>query len=115
MGKPCPHARFVIPALAMRDGEVTCGLVALRSRAADQPFDGVQDGARTMDVPGSGRQVAYDAGKRVAVGLSRLGTSRAVAVGAYALALEALVPGVTDVQDLVPPEMLDGVSRRSCG
>ncbi len=24
------------------------------------------------------------------------------------LALEALVPGVTDVQDLVPPEMLDG-------
>jgi glucokinase len=43
-----------------------------------------------MTVPGSGRRVTYDPAKRVAVGLSRLGTSRAVAVGAYALALESL-------------------------
>jgi glucokinase len=41
-------------------------------------------------VPGSGRKVAYDPLKRVGVGLSRLGTSRAVALGAYAFALAEL-------------------------
>jgi glucokinase len=41
-------------------------------------------------VPGSGRQVAYDPLQRIGVGLSRLGTSRAVAIGACALALSAL-------------------------
>ncbi len=45
---------------------------------------------RVVTVPGSARKVAYDALRRVGVGLSRLGTSRAVAVGAYAFALDAL-------------------------
>jgi glucokinase len=41
-------------------------------------------------VPGTGRKVKYDPLQRVAVGLSRLGTSEAVAVGAYAFALRKL-------------------------
>lgn len=45
---------------------------------------------RELTVPGSGRRVAHDAARRIGVGTSRLGTSRAVAVGAYAFALDAL-------------------------
>jgi glucokinase len=41
-------------------------------------------------VPGSTRTVTYDPLERVGVGLSRLGTSKAVALGAYAYALTAL-------------------------
>jgi glucokinase len=50
----------------------------------------VRGEAREGAVPGSGRKVAYDPLKRVGVGLSRLGTSRAVALGAYAFALAEL-------------------------
>ena len=46
--------------------------------------------ATQVVVPGSGRSVAYDPLKRVGVGLSRLGTSRATALGAYAFALAEL-------------------------
>jgi len=46
--------------------------------------------ARDIPVPGSTRRVPYDPLKRVAVGVTRLGTSRAVAIGAYAFALAAL-------------------------
>jgi glucokinase len=45
---------------------------------------------RTIAVPGSARRVVYDPHKRTGVGLSRLGTSHAVALGAYAFALRAL-------------------------
>jgi glucokinase len=45
---------------------------------------------RTVTVPGSQRQVQYDPLPRTAVGLSRLGTSEAVAIGAYAFALHKL-------------------------
>jgi len=45
---------------------------------------------RSISVPGSSRTVTYDALPRIAVGISRLGTSRAVAIGAYAFALERL-------------------------
>ena len=41
-------------------------------------------------VPGSGRMVDYDPMKRIGVGVTRLGTSRATSVGAYAFALESL-------------------------
>jgi len=41
-------------------------------------------------VPGSERLVPYDPAKRIGVGLSRLGTSRAIALGAWAYALDAL-------------------------
>jgi glucokinase len=43
-----------------------------------------------VTVPGSTRTVTYDPLERVGVGLSRLGTSRATALGAYAFALTAL-------------------------
>ena len=43
-----------------------------------------------VTVPGSGRRIAFDPLKRTGVGLSRLGTSEAVAVGAQAFALNKL-------------------------
>jgi glucokinase len=46
--------------------------------------------ARQVTVPGSRRTVLYDPLPRTAVGISRLGTSEAVAVGAYAFALNKL-------------------------
>jgi glucokinase len=46
--------------------------------------------AKTLTVPGSGRQVRFDAMPRVGVGISRLGTSEATAIGAYAYALSQL-------------------------
>jgi len=45
---------------------------------------------REITVPGSARKVPYDPMKRTAVGISRLGTSAAVAIGAYAFALHQL-------------------------
>jgi glucokinase len=45
---------------------------------------------REVAVPGSRRKVLYDPLARTAVGISRLGTSEAVAVGAYAFALSKL-------------------------
>jgi glucokinase len=50
----------------------------------------VKGGAREIDVPGSARKVAYDPMQRVGVGISRLGTSSAVSIGAYAFALTML-------------------------
>ena len=45
---------------------------------------------RIIHTPESKRPVVYDVQRRVGVGLSRLGTSEAVAVGAYAYALQKL-------------------------
>jgi glucokinase len=48
-------------------------------------------GARqTIRVPGSGTLIGYDPLQRLGVGMSRLGTSAAVALGAYAFALRKL-------------------------
>ena len=46
--------------------------------------------AREIGVPGSARRIAYDPLQRTAVGISRLGTSEAVSIGAYAYALHRL-------------------------
>jgi glucokinase len=46
--------------------------------------------AKDLTVPGSGRHVCFDAMPRVGVGISRLGTSEATAIGAYAYALSRL-------------------------
>jgi glucokinase len=54
----------------------------------------VKGEVKEVVVPGSTRSVTYDPLERVGVGLSRLGTSKAVALGAYAYALTAL-----DAQD----------------
>jgi glucokinase len=45
---------------------------------------------REILIPGTSRKVAYDPMPRTAVGMSRLGTSEAVAIGAYAYALAKL-------------------------
>jgi glucokinase len=45
---------------------------------------------RTITVPGSKKKVQYDPLQRIGVGMSRLGTSEAVAIGAYAFALRKL-------------------------
>ncbi len=50
----------------------------------------VEGEVKEVVVPGSTRTVTYDPLERVGVGLSRLGTSKAVALGAYAYALTAL-------------------------
>lgn len=50
----------------------------------------VAGAAKEVTVPGSSRRVSYDPLQRIGVGLSRLGTSQAVAVGAYAFALAEL-------------------------
>lgn len=43
-----------------------------------------------VEVPGTGRKVIYDTAKRIGVAITRLGTSKAIALGAYAYALSCL-------------------------
>jgi glucokinase len=50
----------------------------------------VTDESRELTVPGGRRTVKYDPRPRLGVGLSRLGTSEAVAIGAHAFALGRL-------------------------
>jgi glucokinase len=50
----------------------------------------LQATVREIAVPGSLRRAKYDPQPRIGVGLSRLGTSEAVAIGAYAFALQKL-------------------------
>ncbi len=50
----------------------------------------LEDKRQWLAVPGTSQRVAYDPIKRLGLGLSRLGTSRAVALGAWALALAEL-------------------------
>ena len=45
---------------------------------------------REITVPGSKKKVQYDPLQRIGVGMSRLGTSEAMAIGAYAFALRKL-------------------------
>ena len=45
---------------------------------------------KMVKVPFSDQEVWYDPSKRVGVGVTKLGTSSAVAVGAYAFAIEKL-------------------------
>ena len=46
--------------------------------------------SREISVPGSKRKIVYDPLRRIGIGISRLGTSEAVAIGAYAYALHQL-------------------------
>ena len=45
---------------------------------------------KTITVPGSDRTISYDPMKRIGIGVSTLGTSRAVSIGAYAFALNKI-------------------------
>lgn len=78
--------------LALRDGRT---VPRLSYRVHD--WDDAADRAALLAssrvevaVPGGGRRVPYEPVKRIPLGVSRLGTSRAVALGAYALALARL-------------------------
>ena len=57
---------------------------------AAQRAEFVKGETRQVRVPGSARTIAYDPLARTAIGISRLGTSEAVAIGAYAFALRNL-------------------------
>ena len=50
----------------------------------------LQGDSREITVPGSTRKIQYDPMPRIGVGMSRLGTSEAVSIGAYAFALQQL-------------------------
>ncbi len=52
----------------------------------------VRGDPREIAVPGSARRVRYDAGRRIGVGISRLGTTEAIETGAYAFAVRELGP-----------------------
>jgi glucokinase len=45
---------------------------------------------KTITVPGSNRTIMYDPDSRIGVGISKIGTSKAVSLGAYAYALNRL-------------------------
>ena len=46
--------------------------------------------SRKITVPGSSREITYDDLSRTGIGVSKLGASRATALGAYAYALQQL-------------------------
>jgi len=50
----------------------------------------VAGATKTITVPGSDRAISYDPMKRIGIGVSTLGTSRAVSIGAYAFALNKI-------------------------
>jgi len=64
--------------------------LAFNLEDAEQRAGFLRGEVRTIDVPGSARRISYDPMRRTAVGISRLGTSEAVAVGAYAYAVHQL-------------------------
>ncbi len=45
---------------------------------------------KIITIPGTNKTITYDPLKRTGVGISRLGTTKAVAIGAYAYALSQL-------------------------
>ena len=50
----------------------------------------VEGDMREVSVPGSGKKVRYDPLARTGIGISKLGASKAISIGAYAFALNAL-------------------------
>ena len=60
----------------------------LEDDAAFKEFAG--GGMTAIKIPESGRQVVFDADPRTGVGMSKLGASTAIALGAYAFALQQL-------------------------
>jgi glucokinase len=89
-----------LPALVDEVNSNYTGLGGKTYRRLNQPTFNLEDPAqletflkgetRTIKVPGSERLLQYDPLQRLGVGMSRLGTSEAVALGAYAFALQQL-------------------------
>jgi glucokinase len=89
------HPLFLPALIGAVNGVYDNGQRRLCARAYDiedaaQRDEFLRGEAREIRVPGTGRTIAYDALARTAVGVSRLGTSEAVAIGAYAFALGQL-------------------------
>ena len=91
-------ALFLPALVAEMNGRIRCGereirrthlrIFNLEDEAQRALF--VRGEPQPLQVPGSGRTVSFDPHKRVPVGISRLGASRAVAIGAYAVAVDRL-------------------------
>jgi len=67
--------------------------IAYNLEDPDQLAQFLQGQKRELEVPGSHRRLSYDPLQRTGVGISRLQTSEAVALGAYAFALDRLDRG----------------------
>jgi glucokinase len=63
---------------------------AFNLEAPDQLAAFLKGDTREITFPGSDRTLMYDPMPWIGVGMSRLGTSEAVAIGAYAYALKQL-------------------------
>ena len=63
---------------------------AFNAEDPDQLATLIRGDVRELAVPVSGRTVKYDPLQRTLVGISRLGTSNAIAIGAYCFALSRL-------------------------
>lgn len=86
---------FLPPLVAAMNASYSNGLPRLIPRAFNIEDPAERDSfltgeVREITVPGSTRKIQYDPMQRTAVGISRLGTSEAVAIGAYAFALRSL-------------------------
>jgi len=68
-------------------------VVAYNLEDADGLRDFLSSSTIEIPVPFSSRTVGFDPNKKVGIGISRLGTSRAVSIGAYAYALAKLDRG----------------------
>jgi glucokinase len=89
------HPLFLPALVDAVNGSFDSGLHRLCSRAYnfEDPLQRdafLRGESRELQVPGSLRTVVYDPLQRTAIGISRLGTSEAVAIGAYAFALKQL-------------------------
>jgi glucokinase len=69
------------------------GQVAFNLEDAEQRKKFLKGETRQIAIPGTNRKLKYDPLARTGIGLSRLGTSQAVAIGAYAFALRTLDQG----------------------
>ena len=93
-------SKYIVPAMvqAMRAHRSTlsgASVPCLQMRVFDLTDAGdfsafLQDDSILVSVPGSGREVRYGIGKKTGVAVSRIGTARAVSLGAYAFALAQL-------------------------
>lgn len=57
---------------------------------ATEKAEFLKDESKALIVPGTNRTVVYDTGKKTGVAISKIGTSKAISVGAYAFALAQL-------------------------
>lgn len=92
--------RLFLPALVAELNDSFTAPNGEKFRRLPQPAFNLEDPAqlkkflkgetRAIAIPGTKRKIKYDSLQRIGVGISRLGTSEAIAVGAYAFALRKL-------------------------